>query len=134
MRGTTPEIERRAKDLRRNMTSAERELWRALRKHRQDGFYFRRQHAIERFIVDFCCTAKKLCIEVDGGIHDRQGERDAERTAYLESCGYRVLRFTNDEVLNQYHFVTRRIREALNDAASPANPPPPRSMPDRASA
>jgi very-short-patch-repair endonuclease len=95
------------------MPPAERALWSALRKHRQDGFHFRRQHPIARFIVDFCCTAKRLCIEVDGPIHDEQQERDAERTAYLEACGYRVLRFTNDEVMNAYHLVTRRIKEAL---------------------
>jgi very-short-patch-repair endonuclease len=136
MRGTTPEIERRAKELRKNMTPAEEMLWKALRKHRQDGFYFRRQHPVERFILDFCCTAKKLCIEVDGRVHDEQPERDAERTAYLEACGYRVLRFTNDEVLNQYHLVTRRIKEALHQEpdASGANPPPPQGTPHRASA
>ena len=137
MRGTSPEIERRAKELRKNMTPAEKMLWKALRKHRQDGFYFRRQHPVERFILDFCCTEKKLCIEVDGPIHHEQTERDAERTAYLEACGYRVLRFTNDEVLNHYHLVTRRIKEALNQepgaVTSDAAPPSPESLPAHAS-
>jgi leucyl-tRNA synthetase len=89
-------------------------LWRALRKHRQDGFHFRRQHPIQRFIVDFCCTSRKLCIEVDGGIHDEQRERDEERTACLEAAGYRVLRFRNEEVLGGLHLVVRRIRAALD--------------------
>ncbi|HEX8907112.1 MAG TPA: endonuclease domain-containing protein [Longimicrobiaceae bacterium] len=115
MRGTTPEIERRAKELRADMTIPERILWKVLRKHRQAGFYFRRQHPIERFIVDFCCTAKKLCVEVDGPIHDEQQERDEERTAYLEAYGYRVIRFTNDDVIERLHLVARRIQEALRE-------------------
>jgi 1,4-dihydroxy-2-naphthoyl-CoA synthase len=78
MRGTSPQVEQAARALRRDMTDAEKRLWKALRKNRQDGFYFRRQHPIERFVVDFCCTSRKLCIEVDGGIHDTQRERDAE--------------------------------------------------------
>jgi len=115
MRGTTPEIEQRAKELRKNMTDPERELWRALRKHRQEGFYFRRQHPMERFIVDFCCTSKKLCIEVDGPVHHQQQDRDVARTEYLEALGYRVLRFTNDEVMNEIHLVARRIKAALEE-------------------
>src|ERR1041385_4549549 len=103
MRGVSAEIQRRAKELRANMTWEERLLWGVLRKHRQKGYHFRRQHPIERFIVDFCCTAKKLGIEVDGPIHDEQQERDGERTAYLESCGYRVLRFTNQDVNERIH-------------------------------
>jgi very-short-patch-repair endonuclease len=113
MRGTSPEIERRAKELRSKMTLAEREMWRLLRKHRQGGFYFRRQHPLARFIVDFCCTREKLCIEVDGGIHDEQCERDEERTAWLEAMGYRVLRFANEEVLSTPHLVARRIEQEL---------------------
>ena len=113
MRASTPEIERRARELRSRMTPAEREMWELLRKHRQAGFCFRRQHPLARFIVDFCCTKAKLCIEVDGGIHNEQRGRDEERTAWLESMGYRVLRFANEEVLSTPHLVTRRIKEAL---------------------
>ncbi|HEX6750902.1 MAG TPA: endonuclease domain-containing protein [Longimicrobium sp.] len=116
MRGVSAEIQRRAKELRANMTSEERLLWGVLRKHRQKGFYFRRQHPIERFIVDFCCTEKKLCIEVDGPIHDKQEERDDERTTYLAECGYRVLRFTNEDVRDRIHLVAREILAALEDA------------------
>jgi very-short-patch-repair endonuclease len=64
-------------------------------------------------IVDFCCTREKLCIEVDGGIHDEQRERDEERTAWLEALGYRVLRFANEEVLSTPHLVARRIEQEL---------------------
>jgi very-short-patch-repair endonuclease len=117
MRGTSPQVEQAARALRRDMTDAEKRLWKALRKNRQDGFYFRRQHPIERFVVDFCCTSRKLCIEVDGGIHDTQRERDAERTTYLEAAGYRVLRFRNEEVENTLHLVVRRIQAALQDPA-----------------
>ena len=113
MRGTSPMVEDAARRLRRDMTLAEKTLWTALRKHRQEGFYFRRQRPIHRFVVDFCCTRRKLCIEVDGGIHDEQQERDAERTAYLEAAGYRVLRFRNEEVLNHLHLVVRQIKAAL---------------------
>jgi very-short-patch-repair endonuclease len=114
MRGTTPEIGRRARELRANMTPAERRMWSILRMHREAGFYFRRQHPLAHFIVDFCCTKAKLCIEVDGGIHDDQRERDSERTAWLESMGYRVLRFANEDVLRAPRAVARRIRQELD--------------------
>ena len=115
LRASSAEVQRAAVGLRREMTSAEKKLWRALRKDRQEGFYFRRQHPIHGFVVDFCCTAQKLCVEVDGGVHDEQQERDAGRTAVLEAAGYRVLRFRNEEVLTQLHLVVRRIRAALAD-------------------
>src|SRR5262249_47039037 len=115
MRGTTPEIERRARELRQQMTDAEKVVWTMLRKHRQNGFHFRRQHPVGRFILDFCCTSAKLCVEIDGGIHDQQRERDAERTAWLEAAGYRVLRFRNEEVEQARHLVARKIQDALND-------------------
>jgi len=70
-----------------------------------------------RFIVDFCCTKAKLCIEVDGGIHAEQRERDEERTTWLEAMGDRVLRFDNDEVLSAPHLIRERIQEALHPTA-----------------
>src|SRR5215213_3088900 len=79
MRGTTPEIQYHAKELRKRMTIPERFVWQMLRKQRQRGFYFRRQHPVGRFILDFYCAQAKLCIEIDGPIHDDQRERDAER-------------------------------------------------------
>ena len=127
MRGTTPEIQRRAEELRKQMTEAEKIVWKMVRQHRQDGFYFRRQHPVGGFILDFCCTSAKLCIEVDGGIHDEQRERDAERTAWLEAAGYRVLRFRNEEVLEAPPLAARRIREALK--AAPAAQPTPAPHP-----
>jgi very-short-patch-repair endonuclease len=96
------------------MTPAEERLWAALRRNQQKGFYFRRQHPIDRFVVDFCCTRAKLCIEVDGGVHDRQQEHDAERVAWLEAAGYRVLRFRNEEVEEALHLVVRHIKAVLH--------------------
>ncbi|HEU4452024.1 MAG TPA: endonuclease domain-containing protein [Longimicrobium sp.] len=122
MRDTSPAIENAARRLRREMTPAERCLWKALRKNRQEGFYFRRQHPMGRFVVDFCCTSRKLCIEVDGDIHDEQPERDAERTAWLESAGYRVLRFRNEEVLDALHVVVKQIQAALHGSADGRKP------------
>jgi very-short-patch-repair endonuclease len=107
------EIEGAARRLRREMTPAEERLWMALRRNQQKGFYFRRQHPIDRFVVDFCCTRAKLCIEVDGDVHDKQQEHDAERAAALEAAGYRVLRFCNEEVLEAPHLVVRHIQTVL---------------------
>jgi len=88
----------RAQTLRRALTPAERTLWQHLRAHRLKGVCFRRQHALGRYIVDFVAIAQRLIIEVDGDSHANQREYDAERTAWLEEQGYRVLRFTNQEV------------------------------------
>jgi very-short-patch-repair endonuclease len=117
MRGTTQEIQQRAKELRKRMTDAERLVWQMLRKHRQHGFYFRRQHPVGRFILDFYCAQAKLCVEIDGPIHDDQRERDAERTAWLEAAGYRVIRFRNDEVMEARHLVAKRIQAVLEGNA-----------------
>jgi very-short-patch-repair endonuclease len=104
---------RRAAELRHNPTPAESKLWAYLRAHRLGGAGFRRQHAIGPYIVDFCAPGKKLVIEVDGRQHLDQSEYDAERTAYLEQRGYRVLRFFNRQVMNNIEEVTRAILEAL---------------------
>jgi len=70
---------------------------------------------VGRFILDFYCAQAKLCIEIDGPIHDDHRERDAERTAWLEAAGYRVIRFHNDEVMDQNHRVYERIQAALEE-------------------
>ena len=81
------------------------------------GYKFRRQHTIDRFIVDFYCTEARLVIEVDGIIHDDQQEADQLRTEIIESLGLRVLRFTNGEVLQQTDGVVERIAEVLQVVA-----------------
>ena len=104
-----------SREMRSNPTAAENHLWQRLRKEQVLGFKFRRQYTIERFIVDFYCTAARLVIEVDGGIHDEQQEADQFRTAFLESLGLRVLRFTNGDVLQRTDAVIERIAEMLQE-------------------
>ena len=93
LRQPTPKMQRRAAELRHNQTEAEAKLWQALRMHQANDIHFRRQHAIGDYIVDFCSLRKKLIIELDGGQHLEQEEYDKERTTFLASKGYRVLRF-----------------------------------------
>jgi very-short-patch-repair endonuclease len=115
---TTPKIFHRAKELRHEMTPAEAKLWAYLRAHRADGVGFRRQHAIGPYIPDFCAPRRKLIIEVDGSQHLDQTEYDAERTAYFEHRGYRVLRFYNSDVMNNINGVMGVILEELGDESN----------------
>jgi very-short-patch-repair endonuclease len=105
--------------MRREPTPAEKVLWDVLRGRGLDGLRFRRQHPVGRFVLDFYCPIHKLAVEVDGEVHDAQQERDAERTAVIEAHGYRVIRFRNEEVLDNLPGVLARIRTAL----SPESPP-----------
>lgn len=109
----------KAKELRRNSTDAERVLWRQLRAHRFAGYKFRRQQPIGRYIVDLVCFEKRLIIEVDGGQHAEQVAYDGERSAWLQSQGFRVLRFWNHEVLQNTEGVMEVIlRECERKAPS----------------
>jgi len=99
--------------MRHEPTSAEDVLWQQLRNRQVNGAKFRRQYAIEIFIVDFVCMDHRLIVEVDGPVHDQQPEYDADRQAVLESKGFRVLRFTNDEVLRAMPATLAAIVEAL---------------------
>ncbi|MGE5464863.1 MAG: endonuclease domain-containing protein [Syntrophothermus sp.] len=110
---TTPRVFGHAKQLHRNMTPAETKLWARLRAHRLEGVHFRNQHAIGKYIVDFCAPRKKLIIELDGSQHLEQREYDDERTKYFESMGYRVLRFWNNEVMNDIEGVIRAIMQSM---------------------
>ncbi len=101
-------------EMKKKPTGAEKVLWELLRND-QLGYGIRRQHILDKFIVDFICLPRKLIIEVDGDIHDILRERDQERTYVLESLGYRVLRFTNNEVLSNSSLVTTIIKDYLND-------------------
>jgi very-short-patch-repair endonuclease len=111
---TTPKVFAHAKELRREMTPTEVKLWARLRAHRLKGVHFRPQHAIGNYVVDFCAPRKKLIVELDGSQHLEQMEYDAERTEYLKSKGYEVLRFWNNDVLNNMDAVLSVIWEALN--------------------
>ena len=103
----------KAKRLRGNPTEAEKHLWLFLRRRQLDGYRFRRQAPIGPYIVDFACFAKRLVVEVDGGQHARAVERDTARTRWLESKGFRVLRFWNNDVLENTVGVVEAIRRAL---------------------
>ena len=103
----------RVRDLRREQTDAERKLWLILRGRRFSDVKFRRQYLIGSFIVDFCCFDQRLIVELDGGQHAKRQETDAKRTRFLESQGFRVLRFWNEEVLTEPESVLERIFEVL---------------------
>jgi very-short-patch-repair endonuclease len=109
IRGTTHKTEQAARHLRQHLTPAEAQLWSVLRGRQLAGLKFRCQHPVGRFIVDFYCPSCKLVIEVDGAIHTQQLVYDEARTEQLRSFGYRVLRFTNEEVLNDLQTVIDRI-------------------------
>ena len=115
----------RARALRRNMTDAERLLWRSLRDRQTGGWKFRRQHPIRPFIVDFVCVEGKLIIEVDGGQHASEVREDESRCSYLTKKGYRILRFWNNEVLMETEAVLDMILAALNNNAPSPQPSPP---------
>ena len=114
IRRSNPRIMHQAGELRHALTPAERKLWTYLRGDKLRGVSFRRQHAIGRYITDFCSPKKKLVIELDGSQHLEQAEYDAERTHYLESQGYTVIRFWNNQVLNEIESVIRAIDLALS--------------------
>ena len=103
----------RARQLRHEMTDAERKLSRYLRAQQVHGVKFRRQEPLATYIVDFCCFDPKLVIEVDGGQHAEHVAYDAQRTAVLERMGYRVIRFWNNEVLENIEGVFERICEEV---------------------
>ncbi|MDT0621131.1 vitamin B12 dependent-methionine synthase activation domain-containing protein [Croceitalea vernalis] len=109
-----------AKKMRHSPTPLEEMLWNALSNKNLDGFKFRRQHIIGEFIADFICLKQNLIVEVDGLHHQlpENKKNDAERTSWLESEGYRVIRFTNDEVLGNLEKVLEEIHEKL------LSPPP----------
>ena len=114
---STPKIRKNAKELRKNLTPAEEKLWVHLRGHRTGDVHFRKQHAIGNYIVDFCAPSQKLVIELDGSQHLEQEEYDKERTAFLNSKGYKVLRFWNSDVMNNIERVLTIIWDALKPAA-----------------
>lgn len=112
-RGYTPVIRNNAQSLRKEQTEAEKKLWQLLRG-KQLGYYkFRRQQPVGNYIADFTCPDKMLVIELDGGQHTEQHVYDEQRTKFLESCGYRVLRFWNTEVLENIEGVYERIAHAV---------------------
>jgi very-short-patch-repair endonuclease len=102
-----------AKTLRAGMTDAEKKLWYYLRANRFAGLKFVRPKPIGPYVVDFCCYGRKLVVELDGGQHAQQIERDARRTVFLNRVGYRVIRFSDTDALKNTMAVLEQIRRAL---------------------
>jgi very-short-patch-repair endonuclease len=100
--------------LKNNMTAAEIKLWHYLRNKKM-GVKFRRQHIIEFYISDFVALSIKLIIEVDGKIHLKQQAKDEERTRRLELLGYKIIRFTNEEVEKNIDVVIKVIKENVEE-------------------
>ena len=111
----TSVMRQRARRLRHEATEAEQALWKRLRRRELLGYKFRSQQPIGRYIVDFVCLEKRLIVEVDGSQHFDQRSYDEARSRWLESQGYHVLRFLNNEVLAETETVVEAIVEKLED-------------------
>lgn len=113
-----------AKELRQESTAAEKLLWNELRNRKLSGLKFRRQHPLDKFIVDFYCNEKKLAVELDGSIHDGNinKEYDEARTAMLAGLNITVLRFRNEEVIDCMKDVLRKISEVASGLNSDLQP------------
>ena len=114
----TPKIVQAARMLRRNMTDAERILWPRLRHKRLAGYKFRRQAVIGDYVVDFCCKSEMLIVEADGGGHSEDGNDACQkrRTAYLQARGYRILRFWNNDIIQNTDAVLDEILRILEES------------------
>ena len=122
-RRISPVTTTRARSLRSAMTDAERLLWYAIRGKQLNNHRFRRQHPIGNYIVDFACLEQNIVIELDGGQHQDQFEYDERRSAYLQAHGWQVLRFWNNDVLNNLDGVLAVIADKLTN--TPLSQPSP---------
>lgn len=113
-----------ARELRSRQTSAETLLWELLRNRQLLGFKFRRQHQFGDYLTDFYCREAKLVIECDGSVHERneQWNHDQKRDAYMTAQGLRVLRFSNDSILNETQRVLEQIAECLSARGGAVKP------------
>jgi very-short-patch-repair endonuclease len=114
---SNPKTKHNAIQLRKKSTPAERKLWSRIRND-QLGVTFRRQHAIGNYIPDFCCPKAKLITDLDGSQHLEHIEYDEERTKYLGSLGYKVIRFWNNDVTNNIDGVILAILHEMEDETS----------------
>ncbi|MBI4672489.1 MAG: DUF559 domain-containing protein [Chloroflexi bacterium] len=105
----------RSKELRRDMTPAEKILWQELRGNRLGGFHFRRQQIISRYIADFYCHAAALVVELDGKVHESQKERDQARDEVIRDFEILVMRVKNQEVEENLEEVLRKILEVCRE-------------------
>jgi very-short-patch-repair endonuclease len=109
---TSELIQKRARELRKQMTSAESKLWERLRNRRLNGLKFRRQHPLGPFVADFYCPAHRLVVELDGDIHDKQIDAYLVRAQKIMDHGYSIIRFKNDEIENDIETVLASIKSA----------------------
>lgn len=109
----------RSRELRRNATEAERTLWRGISARKLAGVRFNRQFPVGQFICDFVSREYRLVIEIDGGQHALAKDYDSRRTRFLEAQGYTVIRFWNNEVMDNLDGVLTRIENTLADMPSP---------------
>jgi very-short-patch-repair endonuclease len=112
-----------AKHLRKKSTDTENVLWKQLRAKRFEGFKWRRQEPIGKYIVDFVCYEKRIIVECDGGQHIVQKDKDSKRDEWLKDRGYKILRFWDNEVLQNLDIVLDVIWKVLSDH------PPPNPLP-----
>lgn len=119
-------IRQHARELRQNQTDAEQLLWNLLRDRRFAGKKFRRQHPIDRYIIDFYCHEERLAVELDGGQHNENSRQqyDDQRSAFLKEQGIRVVRFWNNDVLGQTEAVLESLWLEVNSLPSPPAPLP----------
>jgi very-short-patch-repair endonuclease len=110
-----PELLETAKNLRKRMTHCEQMLWEKLKGKQICGLKFRRQHPIDIFIADFYFHKARLVVEIDVEIHNQTIEYDEGRTAEIEKYDVKVIRFTNDQVLNNIDEVVSSITAIVND-------------------
>jgi len=125
-----PAIRQFARELRQPQTTSEAALWSHLR-NRNLKYKFRRQHPIDFFIIDFYCAEARLLIEIDGSSHleREQQEYDQARTEYLEALGYKVIRFTNNDVRYNIHAVATAIMEEVESRIDKDGTPHPSLLP-----
>lgn len=118
---TDRRLKERRRELRKNATNEERELWHYLRGRKLGGYKFLRQFSIDRFIMDFYCAQYRVAIEIDGSQHtnDQGTAYDAERTAILSEFGVTIIRFTNEDISKRIGYVLRTISDSL-DVSSPS--------------
>ena len=113
-RPANPSRTERSRELRSRQTKAESWIWTVLRGKRLAGLKFRRQHPVGPYFADFACVEKDAVVELDGGYHDVQYEKDRQRQAFLESEGWQVIRFSNEEVLADVEAVAISIARQID--------------------
>ena len=118
-----PRLLELARSMRHEAAPAEKILWSCLRNRQLSGFKFRRQHSVDRYIGDFCCVECKLIVDADGDSHQDRRENDEKRTADLARRGFRVIRFENTDVFENFEQVLMTIVYECEGAASPAPHP-----------